>query len=61
MLGQGESNMVTDTYQVALGLFLINKKNRKDFESYLKKVNNFLSSLNPGLTIQQKLELISDG
>ena len=61
MSGQGESNMVTDTYQVALGLFLINKKNKKDFELYLKKVNNFLSSLNPGLTIQQKLELISDG
>ena len=47
------------TQKIALSLFLMNKSNRKDFEIYLKKVNNFLASLNPDLTIEQKLELLT--
>lgn len=47
-----------DTKQVALGLYLMDKKNKSDFEWFLKIINNYLASLNPNLTPEEKLELL---
>lgn len=48
-----------NTEQIALGLFLLNKQNKKDFELFLEKINNYLKSLNPNLSKEQKLELLT--
>lgn len=47
--------------QVATSLFLMNPYNKKSLKKSIKQLNNYLSSLNPDLTIEQKLELLTSG
>jgi hypothetical protein len=50
---------MTETQKIALALFLMDKSNRKAVEQSIRQLNNFLASLNPDLTIEQKFELLT--
>ncbi len=47
--------------QIALGVFLLDKSNKKAFDTSLKETNAYLASLNPNLTEDQRLEILIEG
>ena len=53
--------MVKSTERIALGLFLLNKDNRKALDYSLKQFNCYLSSLDPNLTERQRFEMLVVG